>query len=209
MLLHNQCHDLRSRVFRLIHSIFLSLPAVFAAVPCKLFVLLEGPSVTTAAAADPAAGAAAAAVPVPAGFTIKRQFRLSMRKGTHVRLLLGQRADEEAAEERQRPAGEGQQPPSSEASMDGSGNCCSTGEGAGESMATVHLSQLPDADSQVQVEGLGPQHSSGACLPAAAGAAPQGASSTAGSVWFMARTVLKGLNSGSGSDGMAAGFDGL
>lgn len=183
---------------------------MFAAVPCKLFVLLEGPPVTTAAAADSAAGpAAAAAVPVPAGFTTKRQFRLSMRKGTHVRLLLGQRADEEAAEERQRPAGEGQQPASSEASMDGGGSCCSIGEGAGEGVATVHLSQLPDADSQGQVEGLGPQHSSGACLPAAAGAAPLGASSTAGSVWFMARTVLKGLNSGSGSDGMAAGFDGL
>ncbi|PRW58844.1 MAD2L1-binding isoform X2 [Chlorella sorokiniana] len=70
-------------------------------VPCKLFVLLEGPPVAAAGAADTPDGAAEAAeVAVPAGFATKRQFRLSMRKGTHVRLLLGQRAEEDAEQQR-------------------------------------------------------------------------------------------------------------
>lgn len=87
--------------------------------------------------------------------------------------------------------------------MDGSGSCCDTGEGQAEA-GTVHLSQLPDVDSQ----GTGQQPSAPPADEAAA-VAPA-ASSMAGSVWFMARTVLKGLNSGSGSSGgVAAGFDGL
>lgn len=185
--------------------------------PCKLYVLLEGPPVAAAdaagAAADMAADSAgdAAAVQVPPGFTTKRQFRLSMRKGTHVRLLLGQHAEEDEEQQRvadqQRRQAEEQAPASSEASMGGSSSC-STGEGDG---VTVHLSQLPDAASQEQVAEVDQQSSGGGAAygpPAAAGPA-RGASDTAGSVWFMARTVLKGLNSGGGSSGVAAGFDGL
>lgn len=185
------------------------------AVPCKLYVLLEGPPVATGgAAADLAADSAgdAAAVQVPPGFTTKRQFHLSMRKGTHVRLLLGQHAEEDeeqqrAADQQQRRAAEEQAPASSKASM-GGGSSCSRGEGDG---VTVHLSQLPDAASQEQVAEVNQQLSGGGAaygLPAAAGSA-RGASDTAGSVWFVARTVLKGLNSGGGSSGVAAGFDGL
>lgn len=176
-----------------------------AAVPCKLFVLLEGPPVPAAGPTGLTDAAADAAVVVPSGFTAKRQFRLSMRKGTHVRLLLGPHAEAEeerqAAAEQQQPQGE--EPASGEASMDGSGSCCDAGEGQAEA-GTVHLSQLPDADSQ----GTGQQPS--APPAGAAGALAPAASSMAGSVWFMARTVLKGLNSGSGSSGgVAAGFDGL
>ena len=68
---------------------------------------------------------------------------------------------------------------------------------------TMHLSQLPDVScSQQPVSAEQDSSAAAATATAAAG--------TAGSIWYLCRTVLKGLNtSGSDDQGAAQSFDGL
>lgn len=201
---------------------FLSCPP--SAVPCKLFLLLEGgPAGADSGAGEQqqphAAGCGGlaeelqlAAAPPP-GFSIKRQFRLSMRKGLHLCVRLGPR--EELEQQRRleeqvvaaAAAAAAAAAQASEGGMEGS-------QGDAPGPDTVHLSQLPDAApaspeaEQVALAAAAAAAAAGAAATAAAAAA---APSTAGSVWYLCRTALKGLNSGGRDDGAAAGqsFDGL
>jgi hypothetical protein len=207
------------------HALFAAGP--LAAVPCKLFVLLEGGSSSgrmdgSSGGGSGGAGAAEqewrqqeqhpqqqdAALPAaPPGFAVKRQFKLSMRKGVHLRLLLGQQHPEPAPEQ----APEEQQPlqeavAGSQGSMDSSGGGGSQGDAP-----TVHLSQLPDADSQPPLppspqQQPGGNAAAGAAAAGAVGPAAAAAGGNAGSVWYLCRTVPKGLNCGSQDDGSTEGF---
>lgn len=169
-------------------------------VPCKLFVLLESGSMGDDGSDDGGGGDADVPVqlqPPPPGFGVKRQFRLSMRKGLHVRLLLGQRrASEAAAEQRGEEQLEQAAGPAASGGSGGSGSSCFGGSQA----VTVDLSQLPDAD--------GPEEG-GVTTDVAPAASKRGSavSSTDGSTWFVARAVPTGLNSGGGG-GTAASFEG-
>jgi len=183
-------------------------------VPCKLFLLLEGPNPSSSNSSSGNSGSTdssstnssaawapgqhpseAAGVAAPPGFAVKR-FKLSMRKGLHLRLLLGQHPEEVEAAEEQPPAAA--QPTSSQ-DVGGSRPGSSSG-GMGEAQAgdepcTVHMSQLPDAEPS-QPQPLPMAAAPGAAAAAAPGGAGDAASAPA-SVWYLCKTVLKGLNSGS------------
>lgn len=181
------------------------------AVPCKLFILLEGRPHTDGssfAAYAPGqqdaqqwqpqqsmhADAATAAAAAPRGFAVKRNFRLSMRRGVHLKLLLGQRP-----EDLQTAAGEGHaaQPAAGEAAP------CQASRGGGGSSgqrheeAVVHLSQLPDAGPASQEAWPPAAAAAGAWGPAAV-VAPALAPAP---IWYLCKTAVKGLNSGCQEDG--------
>lgn len=174
-------------------------PPLPAAVPCKLFVLLEQPAGASGSRCQPCAQqweegqAAEPAAPLPPpGFSIKRDFKLAMRKGVHLTLALGPRgggdgdaaaAGGEAADAQQAAQQTGQQAEDqselgvrAESSMDIS-SICSECESEEE-----HAAQEQHGD------------------PAAAAAA-------GGRTCYLCRTVLQGLHTG--SSGTAASFDGL
>ncbi|KAL4434274.1 hypothetical protein ABPG75_000715 [Micractinium tetrahymenae] len=185
-------------------------------VPCKLFLLLEGssdsdtggaaaictprqqlppPSQQHQAAFDVAPAAA------PCGYAIKRHFKLSMRKGVHIKLLLGQRAEEAeaaaAAEEEERQQ-QGMAAEAAAAQAEGGGGSsdmeCGSSSEAEEPEPTVHMSQLPDAEPLPSQAAAEAQASAAATEPGAAVAGPS-------SVWYLCKTVVKGLNSGGRGDG--------
>lgn len=184
-------------------------PQTPAAVPCKLFLLLEGcpsgsSSSSSSGSRDMAGGPGEQqqlATAVPTGFSVKRQFKLSMRKGLHLHLLLGELpafadAGGPAAHQQQLEQGvAAAAAPAAECSME-----ASQGNGAAP---TVHLSQLPDVASQPLPDAAQPDGTAASVAATAAGR------DTAGSVWYLCRTVLKGLNSGSNGNGAAQSFDGL
>lgn len=194
--------------------------------PCKLFLLLEGSNTSSGQAAtlvctpgqqqqlpaqeqqqglvDGAGGAA------PSGFAIKRHFRLSMRNGVHIKLLLGRCPEEAEAEvaaanlaaaaaaaggragQQQRRQG---MPPAATGAAPGNEGGASDmdcGSSSDTEEPTTHLSQLPDAEPASQT---------------AAGERPVAATQTSPAapaplpVWFLCKSVIKGLNTGSQRDG--------
>lgn len=179
-----------------------------SAVPCKLFLLLEGASIGGGSSAGHGFGAGAAAgcsevqpaLPsAPPGFAVKRQFRLAMRKGMHLKLLLGQQPELKPAAVPEEPTAqpepvqceeqEGAETGDSSSDME-MGSSCSEQEGVEGGSSTKHLSQLPDAAASQQ--------------PPSLALATTPAADTAGSTWYLCKTALKGLNSGSQDDGAAA-----
>lgn len=189
--------------------------------PCKLFLLLEGPAASAGGSGDAGGspdrkqqplhdGQQLAGAEAPPGFSIKRQFRLAMRRGVHMRLLVGQRAAEAEAEERR--ALQQQQhvratlelhvlDDSSEDSSEGGGGDASSDGGSGSSGGGMEESP-GEAMLVSQAPPEEPADSFQAPPPAAAGSC----------VWYLCQTTPKGLNagkSGGGAGGMAQSFDGL
>ncbi len=196
-----------------------------SAVPCKLFLLLEGSSTSCSEGTSPTCTSGQQLAPVqqqqqqaldksafgaaPSGFTIKRHFRLSMRKGVHIKLLLGQRSEEAAAaasggEEQQQ---QGVLPVSAGAAAPGAKGGSSDmkcGSSSDTEEPTMHLSQLPDAEPPSQAAVRAPSVAAQQAATAAPGpTATQAATAALGPmpVWFLCKSVVKGLNSRSQHDG--------
>jgi hypothetical protein len=170
-----------------------------------LFVLLEGdssdnssdesgsgpPDVTLV---EPSSGKQATRA-VPPGFVVKRPFKLSMRKGLHLKLLFGLRDPQPELAARplvepggQEPAAAGDEEQDGDTDMDACSSC-SEGQVAAP---TEHLSQLPDAAPQLPCGGRQQPVAEGRLTP---GGSP------AGSTWYLCRVTVKGLNRGSRDEG--------
>lgn len=184
-----------------------------AAVPCKLFLLLEGSTAGSAGIAASACGPGQQPTPLgravgaaPTGFAIKRHFRLSMRKGVHVKLLLGQRPEEAEAEAAAAAAAAGaaaqDQQDQQGILQAAAGAARPADEGGPVDMecggssevgaSTLHMSQLPDAEPPSQTAA-----GARALVADKADAATQGPLP----VWYLCKSVVRGLHRGGQADG--------